>query len=780
MKLTIDNHDGKGPVDYSASIVAGRPCRIVRRLNEPVTFAVTLLPAQGLAVPARNGRVIVADDSGNLLFTGYIATESALELAGQGTAGAVYQAVVSAISDDILLSRQPLPQVGATVGATAGQALEAMLARLQIAGITQATSAATANVSLFQMESDRTWAENTGALANASRNAWRLMNGTLTMIPVGDVIHALNEAQGTLSLSNLSLDRLKTLANDVTVCGEPEACAYVTEYFQGDGTTLLFDLTELPFIPSAAKQKPLTDTFPGPTINTQLWNIDDPGSALQLTSAGLSCEGGNGTYGSVTLSAISNLELGGSLLLEVGGVQFGEQTTGILNGLYGDDADTFGNCLAGFQIAQPGGVTTISPLINGVAAGSTFTPTAGHTYTLRLRFYANEPQRVLQAYYAVGTDNETECFGGTFVGVNATAQLEVQDTTNGVVGVPVVLCSGSMPPPPPWCLYTPFNSACLQCSIGSVTVEELGPVWVTSTPPGGAALVRCLGTAAQGADCTLSRTGKLRFYPAGTPQAGEVIAVSYRTSRRSVARLASAASIAAESAGGTLEGTAYWMGSVTSPPPRSSADCENAASALLAVATCRAAAWAGQYTAWNCQQESEPGSTGSDVWPGDVLAITAASAGLTANLVVRTVTIDLACTSPAQAKYTIAFANDWANDLAIKTSSSVPDDAWLPQQPESAPPLANLSALAVTSINGSTIQIAANATAPTGGGFEVRRRDWAFTSGPGPDLVLRSPVPNFSIARQAATEQYFVRMYDASTPPNYSRFSSAVFVNLPL
>jgi hypothetical protein len=133
-----------------------------------------------------------------------------------------------------------------------------------------------------------------------------------------------------------------------------------------------------------------------------------------------------------------------------------------------------------------------------------------------------------------------------------------------------------------------------------------------------------------------------------------------------------------------------------------------------------------------------------------------------------------------QAKYSIAFANDWADDLAIRTSSTVPEDAWLPQQPETALPLANLNTLAITSINSSTIQIATNATAPTGGGFEVRRRDWAFTAGPGPDLVLRSPVPNFSIARQAATEQYYIRMYDGSTPPNYSRFSSAVFVNLPL
>ena len=780
MKFTIDNHDGKGPADYSASVVAGRPCRIVRRLNEPVTFAATLVPAQGVAVPARNGRVIVADDSGNLLFTGYVATEPALEFAGQGVAGAVYQAVVSAISDDILLSRQPLPQATATVGATAGEALEAMLAQLQAANIDPSLSAATANVSLFQVRSGRTWAENTSALADATRNAWRLMNGTLTLVPVGEVTHALSEAQGTLSLSNLSLSMVKDLANDVTVCGEAEPSAYVTEYFQGDGTTLLFDLTALPFLPSAAKQKPLTDSFSGPTINTQFWIIGGSAEPLSLTSAGLSCQGGNGNYGSVTLTALSNLELGGSLLLELTGVQFGSQTTGILNGLYGDGVVTLPTCLAGFQITQPSGVTTINPLIGGVAAGSTFTPQAGHTYSLRVRYYSNESQRVLQAYYAVGTDNETDCFGGTFVSAHASVQLEVQDTTNGVAGVPVVLYSGSLASPPPWCLYAPLNAALLACTIGGVSIEELGPVWVTSTPPNGTAIVRRLGTAAQGADCTLERTGKLRFYSASTPQAGEVIAVWYRNARRSVARLASASSIATESAGGTLEGTACWMGSVTSPPPRSSADCENAASAILALATSRAAAWKGQYTAWNCQQGGFGSPTSSDVWPGDLLSVDAASAGITANLVVRAVTIDLACSSPAQAKYTIAFANDWADELAIKTSSSVPDDAWLPQQPESAPPLANLNALAVTSINGSTIQIAANATAPSGGGFEVRRRDWAFTAAQGPDLVLRSPVPNFSIARQSATEQYYVRMYDGANPPNYSRFSSAVFVNLPL
>lgn len=773
MKITIDNFDGNGPADYTSSVVAGRPFRIVRRLNEPVTCTVTLLPSQGLATPARNARIGVADDGGNILFTGYIATEPTLELAGQGTMGAVYEAVVTAASDDILLSRQSIPQTGATYGAAAGQALQSLLSRMQIAGITQALSQATQNISEFQPESSRTWAENAGALANATRNAWRLMNGTLTMVPVGTVTHSLSESQGTLSRSNLELSMVKALANDVTVCGEPEPCAYVTEYFQGDGTTVLFDLTREPYVPPASRAKPLIDLFQGPAINPQIWMIDDSAENISLTSAGLTCAGGNGTLGATMVFAISNLELGGSLVIEAGGVQFGQQTSGIVNGLYGGGGPNLASCLMGFQIAQSGGSATIAPLLNGTIAGSTFTAVTGHLYTLRLRFCANETQRIHQAYYAPGAESGFQRFGADYVNSAASAVLEVQDTTGGVAGAPVVLYSGAVSLLPPFCTFAPLNSSYLQCSIGSVTVEQQGPAWVTSTPPNGTPVVRRLGTTAQGADCTLERTGKLRFYPASTPLAGEQIAISYRTSRRSVARLASAASIASESNGGKLPGTACWIGSVTRPVPRSSADCENAAAAILAVATSRAAAWTGKYTAWNPEQQG-------DIFPGDMLAIASASAGVTASLVVRTVEIDLPCSAPGLAKYTLAFANDWADDLAISTSSSIPADAWLPLQPETSSPLANLNTLAIASVTGSAIQIDAGLTPPTGGGFEVRRRDWAFSPGPGPDLVSRSPVPNFTIPRQAAQEQYYIRMYDASTPPNYSRFSAAVFVNLPL
>jgi hypothetical protein len=755
--------------------VAGRAFRILRRLNQPVTCECTLLPASGVATPVRNARIIIADDQGLLLFTGYIAAEPAPELAGQGTTGPIYPLFVSALGDEMLLDRQPVQQTAPIVGATAGSAVQAMLVRSEIQGITTALSLASMGVSEFQAISTRTWSENVAALAAASCNAYLLQNSTLSLSPLGTVTHALSESAGTLSLANLQIATAKALANDVTVCGEDEPAAYVTEFFQGDGTTVLFDLTFAPWKLPAAKARTFTDDFQGTIPNPQFWTLDDPGSALMLTSNGLTCAGGNGILGNTVISAFSTLEMGGGLILEANAVQFGQQTSGILNGLYFGGETVLPDCLAGFQIGQAAGAATIAPILNGAVAGSTFTAVAGHLYTLRLRFYSNQVQRILQSYYVTGAVSGFDRFGGDLLPAAGSFVFEVQDTTNGVAGTPVILYAGPAGgSPAPWCVYAPLNAAFLDCSIGSVTVERLPPNWVTSTPLNGTAIIRRQGTTAQGADCTVESTGRLRFYPASTPQPGELIAVSYRTSRRSVARLASSASITAESQGGKLPGTAAWTGTVTNPSPRSSADCENAAQAILALSTSRAAAWAGKYTAWNPEQQ------GSDVWPGDVLAIASTSAGINANLVVRTVEIDLSGTAPTLAKYTIAFANDWADSLSIATSASIPADVWLPVQPETAAPLANLDALTVTSVTGSQIQISAGVAPPTGGGFEVRRSDYSFTPGPGPDLVLRSPVPTFTIPRQAAIERYYIRMYDALTPPNYSRFSSAVFVNLPL
>ena len=770
MILTIDNLDGSGPLDYTAAVVSKTPLRIERQLNEPTICSFMLTPqSANLPMPFRFARVVVSDDNSLILFTGYVALEPALASVGEGIAGPVFEAAISAVSDDVLLDMQGVSQMTYRFGVPAGE-VAGTLTRIVDAGrLTLNTSQATGVVGRFTADPADGWSGNIGALASGSRNMYRVISDNLTMTPVGSTIHTLSEGDGTLQVNKLQASQVKMLANDVIVCGEDEPSAYVTEVFTGDGTTAVFNLTEEPFFPSLSRMHSLADLFQEPAVNMQLWQLQDPGGHVSLTSEGLTCIGGNGLDGETILCSNSDLELGGSLVIEANGLVLSGGSTGVLSGLYTGDI-TIADCLAGFQVSQVNGSTVISPLIDGLAAGSSFSPVVGSMYTLRTRIYAKEMQRVLQTYYSVG-NNGTQLWGGTAVPCGVNLMLEVQETTNGVNHTPVVLYDGALAITPSVGTFCLLNSTNLLCSIRSVNVTQEGPAWVASIPPNGSLTTRRIGTTAQGAECKLERTGKLQFYPTSVPQMGEQIFVSYRTKRRAVARKANTVSVSPQNSA-QLPSTSRWLGTVTSPKPLSSADCENAAAALLALSSSRAAAWKGTYTGWNMEMQG-------DIWPGDVLAIDAASAGMNANLVVRRVQIDMICSSPQLNKYTIHFANDWADALAIKTSSAVPADTWLPQQPQAIEPLANLSALSA-SLNGSAINVNAGTTPPAGGGFEVRRRDWSFGPGVDSDLVLRSPVSNFSIPREAAIEQYYVRMYDASTPPNYSRFSSAIFVNAPL
>ena len=88
--------------------------------------------------------------------------------------------------------------------------------------------------------------------------------------------------------------------------------------------------------------------------------------------------------------------------------------------------------------------------------------------------------------------------------------------------------------------------------------------------------------------------------------------------------------------------------------------------------------------------------------------------------------------------------------------------------------------MTVVSVSSTAIQLDMGLAPSTGGGFEVRRRDWDFGPGVDQDLVMRSSVRGFSIPREGQVERYYVRMFDGSTPPRYSQFSAAVFTDIPV
>jgi hypothetical protein len=368
-------------------------------------------------------------------------------------------------------------------------------------------------------------------------------------------------------------------------------------------------------------------------------------------------------------------------------------------------------------------------------------------------------------------DNGPVVVGGQTVAASSHLYLEIQECVDGVQGMPVVLYDGWVGGMPGACTVVAADSLNPHGSLRSIHLSSLSSAWVVSTPRGGFPMTRRIGSAAQSAECSVSRSGKLTFYMGYIPGPGEQIAVTYRGIARAVGRAVNIASQQALAAQG-LPSTLSWIGSVTDPRARSSADCRNAASALAQSAGSASAHWSGTYRGTNRD-------FAADVWPGDALAMTAPSCNLDAQLVIRSVRLTCHATVPDLVSYEIAFANDWAEDLAIATSTSVPADAWLPA-PAPYTPLVSLSALTVTLIDGATVTVNTGMAPPPGGGFEVRTRDHAFVSGEGPSLVLRGSEPNLTFTRQAAADRFYIRMFDGASPPNYSEFSAVIVLNLPL
>ncbi|WP_348267702.1 hypothetical protein P8936_00305 [Edaphobacter paludis] len=770
MKITIDNLDGMGAVDYSGTVCADSPLKIERVLNAPSRCSGMLdISAEALAAPARRGRVVVTSDNGTILFTGYVATEPERVYAGVATIGPVYRYAFSAISDEWLLDKQATPLSGAGFALPGGQVLTTLTNRVDCGLFTTSGVEGGAKVGVFEPMQTETWSGNAGRVADAIYAAYRVLNGAVTMQPAGAVTHALSDGDGTLQIAALKTSAVKELANDVTVSGEMEPAAYITEAFAGDGATTVFQLAQTPFRPkkSANSSRLLSDSFNEGAFNSRVWQLTDPGAHLGFGASGLAMTGGNGFDGQTTLTAIDGVEMGGSLVIEAGNLQLGGASTGVVCGLYGG-ATLSANCLAGYNVRQSDGATVVVPLVNGAEAGTVFTLLSGHTYTLRIRLHCVEAQRVLQAYYAM-VDGAVQQFGGGVVAAPMSVVFELQDLGASSNTPATLLYDGAVATSTASCSFVAVNSVQLFGSMGYCRVTQTGSAWVTSTLPSGTRVTRLIGVAGEGVDCTVSATGKVTFMAGRIPVAGEIVTVTYRGQQRAVARLENAASIAAEAAGGA-PGTAQWLGKVTSPAARSSMDCENAALAVLSFSASRAAAIAGTYEAGNP----------ADIWPGDVLAI--ASGGETMNVIVRRVEVANESAWPEMLTYRIAFANDWAEGLGLKLSEAIAADALLPQTALTTVGnvLANLQQLQIVSATGTTLQLDAGMAPPAGGGLEVRRRDWDFGPGVDQDLVLRSPVRNFSIPREAQIERYYVRMYDGSTPPLYSRFSSAVFTDLPV
>ena len=768
MNITIQGQD------YTAALDAAHPLTIDRMLNEPSVCQLWLsLPANGsLPTPVRGQSIAVRGDDGRAYFTGYIAVRPLPEYAGMAMEGPRFRMAVHAVSDEILLDQLLMtPSRGAT-GMTAGSLVTSLVMRTGSATLsTQALSLGTA-ISNFVQEPGLSWSRSTGQVANQARAAYRAVDGVLVLAEVPGTVHPLDETEGSLDPASLALTASvkRALANDVTVCGQHEPVAYVTEYFLGDGVTTQFNLAAEPFFPAAANTKIISESFNEPTIDLTRWGNPGGYGYLSLGAGGLIINGGSGIDGDTLLTWMDTVEMGGTLLLEASGVTLAPGSTGVVAGFF-TGFERLADCVAGFQARaeQGSGQVTLQPVVEGTPTGTCYAVNPANQYTLRLRTHCPKDERALAIYRSYG-DNGAISYGGQENQTPGNLQFEIQEFVNGVAGMPVTLFDGSVSSLPVACSVVAASSLNLKGTMRALNLTNLGSAWVASKPAGSEWYTRRLGTLAELAECYVASLGKLVFNAGFTPAAGEQIAVSYRTVGRAIGRAADKSSQEAL-ANSRLPAIATWIGTVTNPPARSSADCRNAAMTMVEAASSVSALWSGVY-------RGDSSSFAADVWPGDALLLNAPSTNLNAQVVVRTVKLSYRASYPDNINYVIAFANDWADDLAITTSMTVASDAWLPAP--IAPSFADdLTGLTVTGLTGTTVTINTGVTPPAGGGFEIRRRDFVFMPGEDPDLVMRGSQPNMTFSRESANDRFYIRMYDGSTPPNYSEFSTALFINLP-
>jgi hypothetical protein len=769
MKISIQGQD------YTAALDAARPMTIERKLNEPSVCELWVsLPAGGaLPAPTRFQLLTITGDDGTTYFTGYIAITPLPEYAGVGVEGPRYRLVIQAVSDEILLDQVLMPLSAGTARGDAGTLLAALVAHTGVTSLSAQIAPLNRFVGSFAPEPGASWSKSAGQAAGIARAAYRALSGAVTLSEVQTIVHPLNETDGSLNLSHLTLAASvkRALANDVTVCGENEPVAYVTEYYLGDGVTTQFNLAFNPYFPGTSKSIVISELFNESQINETVWGVSGSTGYLTIGASGLAMNGGSGFDGQTLLAWIDPVEMGGTLLLEAIGVKLSPGSTGILAGFF-TSLETAPNCAAGFQATaeQGTGAVTLQPIVGGTPAGTTFALNPANQYTLRVRVRCPECNRAQAIYYSFG-DQGLIAAGGDWAIAPGKIQMEVQEFVNGVGATPVTLYDGSVANLPGMCVVVPASSLNLIGTIRAINLTNLGSGWVVSTPPNGGPYTRRVGTTADAAECYLERTGKLVFYIGYAPVAGEQIAVSYRTTGRAVGRAVNSASQQALALAGS-PAAATWIGSVTQPPARSSADCRNAALVMEQTAASVSALWSGTY-------KGNRAAFAADVWPGDALLLNAPSTNLNAQVVVRTVKVTYSASYPDLVAYEIAFSNDWADDLAIKTSATVPANTWLPA-PIAPTVLANLAGLAVTAMSGNTVTVNTGATPPSGGGFEIRLRDFAFMPGEDPTLVLRGSQQSLTFSRVSSIDRFYIRMYDGSTPPNYSEFSAALFINLPV
>ena len=629
------------------------------------------------------------------------------------------------------------------------------------------------SVESYFASSRHPWSEHAAQLALLAHGCYRAQSGELIFEPLGKRSYILDEADPNLAAASLKLTSPDKLLNQITTIGQVQANCYVKDFFDGDGTTTRFYLSATPFLGNYGLI--LEQEYNGWPLDSRWWTLADVRGAVSVNSGRLWIQGGTGTAGQTRVQLAEELEIAGALILQHGDVTFQGASSGVLGGLY----YASGLCIAGFQITPAGTQSSIAPIVNGAAAGSSLTTAAGHHYALTTRVYATEPVRRQQRFHSsqhVGGN----AIGGAVVVSDVRVVLEVHDIdSNNIatqVAPAVVLYDGLLSNVDPACTYALVDALNLQCAIAYTRILKAPNVMVRSCLPGSGFRTRLVGTLLEGGECYLNSTGGLQFYSQSVPATYEKIVASYRTGKRAAAQVTNNASIAALARTGD-DGVRSAIVSLVAPAARTSDDCTNAALAMLEDTT--QPAWSGEYDCWSAFL---PG-TASDILPGDALEIKAPSRDCDCHVVVRTVEIAAHDLDGDGSQYKLTFANEAAQPLAAQSAPATSQDLAgvdLQHLANASAVLPALTLADLVDVSSTTLTFDMGVDPPQGGGFEVRYSDSGWDPAIDRNLAARFTTRSFTLPRLSRVQNYFVRQYDNSNPVNYSKCSTLLHVDYPL
>jgi hypothetical protein len=783
MRFLIDNFDGLGAQDYTAfvDLSKGLSPQLVRKLNSPTELKFGLVSAlESPAVPVIGGRVMLTLNSGNNLFTGYVVETPAYQYLGWAGRGLVYRYEIAALSDVMLMDQKAPPAHPPFVDRNAGDAFvqlatEALPGWFDVSGVVAGDP-----IPYYSVDPAKKWTASAAEIALLARSAFRDDNGKLFFTPLGTNTYALAEDAATFSPADLKLQSVNRVVNDLTVLGPLEPSAYVKDYFVGDGTTTTFYMSQKPFTRSSQvalyKGTILDENYA--ELDPTHWVVTDPQGAISVGNGQLQVAGGTGIDGQTLLNFIEQIELGGTTVVEHGDFVFNAASDGVIGGLYAGSV-TVAGCLAGFLITPAGANCNIQALIEGSAAGAVLTTQPGHHYVFTTQLYPTETYRRQQVFHS-SLYPSGAARGGGDVACDVRVVLEVQDidpTDPGSQIAPAtVLYDDVIANAPGFCTYALVNAGTIQCSVAFTYIWLPVDALVRSTPPGEDSVTVLTGSLLDGAACHVTTSPTLVFYPESVPIANQLIEVTYRGQGHTAARITNSVSIAALQRGAD-DGVRGSVREIGLPVPRTSADCETAALALLDDAL---QGWSGEYQAWS---QFLPGAA-ADIFPGDSLAVSVPSRTASFTGVVREVDVEILNIGNDASRYSLHFsdAGDPSLDFAFVTA--------LVKQTQTLTPidvslvgniyLPNLTDAEVVGVGSTTATIDVGFTPVAGGGIEVRYSDAGWGLGYSGNLAGRFTSSSFTLTRFARGQTYFLRSYDGSGPPRYSRYSTALHVDYPL